>query len=485
MPESFLRTLLNAGVLASDAQTLDQNYSVEPEFLEGLETIARALALNEPLGLLKPVGEPWGTFHGYMIHASDMQQAFMNALGTLSPALQVAISGAVSTRMSQVQQFQQQFQVDGKKRRKTKEYIQVLTNLGYKFRYNMCTHNLEVNDRPITDPLAAEIRAKVRDVGVDQVNVVEDAYLAHAWQQRYHPIRDYLHNLKYLGKDTISELAGFFTDKDGVFPVFLKRFVVGAIARVFASEQNRMLVLNGRQGLGKDHFAKWLGSPMPEYVFEGHIDPDDKDSRLRLLSTWIWDVSELGSTTRRSDREALKAFLSTTTVRERRPYGHFDIQGPAISSFVGSINDEGGFLSDPTGHRRFMVVQLTDIDWAYTRVDVDQVWAQAYDLYFAGEPWTLQGDELAKANEINEQYQLHDMAEMAIIQYFKIDPSERSWFLSTLEIVQYLESKNIRFSNNRAASMEVSSALTKLGLEKYTKRVRGQLVRGWNGIAII
>lgn len=479
---SFLRDLLNAGVDGGDAQTLEAHYANEPEFLDGLETIARAMALNQPLGLLPPAGEPWCTFHGLMVHASDMQSAFMVGLGVLDSDLQLAISGAVTTRMGQIQQFQQAQAPTGKRRRSA-DYIQALKNLGYTFKYNMCTSTVEVGGTPLSDPVAAEIRGKLRDMGISEVGAAEDAYLANSWQNRYHPLREYLNGLKYEGQDAICDLSGHFQDSHGVFPIFLRRWLIGAVARVMARAQNRMLVLDGPQGLGKDYFAKWLCSPMPEYYHEGAINPEDKDCRIRLMSTWIWTVSELGATTRKNDREALKSFLTLETVRDRKAYGRFDIQGPALSSFIGTINNEGGFLSDPTGNRRFMTVKLTEIDWNYSKFEVDQVWAQAYDLYLSGEPWDLQPDEVRQANEINSVYQVDDLIEAAILKYFQVDPNQLNWWMSTVDIVERMELMGVKFGSPVSASMAIGRAMTAIGLQKSKKEnIHGQRVNGYLGL---
>ncbi|MFZ6028071.1 MAG: VapE domain-containing protein [Chloroflexota bacterium] len=483
---SFVRSLLNAGIDGHDAQVLEAHYANEPEFVEGLETIARAMALNQGVSLIPPSGEPWRTIHAQMLQGGDLQQEFFTVIAALAPELQTAISGAVSTRMSQLQQYAQQHQIPQGKKRKTQDYINTLNYLGYRFRYNLCTSNVEVNGKPISDPLAAAIRGKLRDNNIENITAAEDAYLANAWQNRYHPMRDYFASLTYQGNDAIGELAGYIQDAQNMFPVFLRRWLVGSVARVMSRAQNRMLVLDGRQGLGKDYLAGWLCSPMPEYFHEGAINPEDKDCRLRLMYTWIWTVSEVGATTRKNDREALKAFLTMETVRDRKPFGKFDIQGPAITSFIGTINNEGGFLSDPTGNRRFMVCKLLGIDWGYTQIDVDQVWAQAYDLYLTGEPWNLQASEAQAANEINESYQVDDLIEASILKYFRIDPNQRNWWLSTVDIAEHLESKGVKFGSPLSTGHAIGKAMTSIGLErKKDFNAKRQRVNGYVGICVI
>ena len=491
---TLLRSLLNAGVLANDAQVLEAAFANEPEqdFLAGLEQIARTLASGN-VTLMPPIGEPWYSIHAVMLQSGLAPDAALaQALGAWPPDVQAAIAGAVSLRMQDIQIWAQQQQSQGRKR-KTKDYINALAHLGYSFRYNLCTHHIEINGKPIDDLKAAEIRNRMRDFGFWELNVTEDAYSEAASNNRYHPIRDYLASLRFDGGDPIGELAGYCSDEHGVFATWLRRWLIGSCARVMAGEQNRMLVMDGYQGMGKDHFVRWLSSPNPEYYNEGPIMPDDKDHRLKLLSCWIWNVNELGSTTRRSDREALKAFLSIQTVRERKAYGRYDVQGVALSSFAGTVNNEGGILNDPTGHRRFMVVHLKTMDWNYTKLDVDQIWAQAYELYLSGEPWNLQGDELATANQINEQYQVTDIVEETIKEIFIVDPADTQSWMSTYEILELLKAESnfvagIRGGNLKPGSeidtRRLASALTKLGLTKTDPQMdqTGRRRRGYFGI---
>ena len=485
----LLKTLLDAGILSSDATLLQDSFgdSDPTEFLDGLEQAARALVTHTPPGLILPGAEPWHSITEHMRdHPGDLDQAFSDSLAQYTNAEQVAILGAITIRMRELQQWIEK-QDTGGKRRKWGQYIQLLDKLGYKFKYNLCTNDVEVNGSPISDGLAEVISMRARDMGVWEVNVLESAYKAHAWQNRYHPIRDYLQSLKYEGKDAIGELSNYFVDEHGIFATFLRKWLIGAVARAMSGAQNRVLVLDGAQGIGKSEFVKWLASPMPEYYFEGAVNPEDKDCRLRRMSIWIWEINEFGSTTRRADREALKAFLSTHIIRERKAYGKFDIQGNALSSFVGTANDEGGILADPTGSRRFMTVHLLSIDWqGYTRnIDVDQVWAQAYDLYVSGENWELENDDRRAAEDINAEYKVLDIVEETVRKFFEVDTNQTSWRMSSLEIMEVL--KDPLRGNLRAPSeineRRLSSAMVALGLGKPTvMRFGSKALRGYTGI---
>lgn len=363
---------------------------------------------------------------------------------------------------------------------KTADYIAALERLGYTFRMNICNDMIEVNQEPMSDPIRSKIRSQLRDVGYDRVNIAEDAWVACAFDNSYHPVRDYLAGLKWDGKDTMGELVSHIQDDRHFLPVFLRRWLIGAVARAFEpnSTQNRLLALDGDQGIGKSFFVRWLAAPIgrPETFIEGPINPDDKDSLIRLMSCWIWEVSEIGSTTRRADREALKYFLSIQRVTARKPYGHYDIVKPALSSFIGTVNSVGGFLNDPTGYRRFMSAKVSLIDWNYTSLDANQVWAQAKALYDQGEPWDLIGEELRMAKESNIRYEIDDPLEDLITKLYKITGNSLG-FVPTIRIIEDLHDCGWRIGKPRAESMAIAAAMKMLGVQKKpgTSKPRGYI----------
>jgi len=271
-----------------------------------------------------------------------------------------------------------------------------------------------------------------------------------------------------------------------VFGIYLRRWLIGAVARVYIKTQNPMLVMDGKQGIGKSYFARWLVNDLNNFN-EGMIQPDNKDDQVRLLTTWIWEVKELGATLRKSDMEALKSFLTLESVRVRKPYGHYDIIKQAITSFIGTINNIEGFLADPTGSRRFNISHILSIDWAYKdTIDRDQIWAEARAAYLSREPWMLTSDEQKIHAEVNEEYALTDPVEDALPVYFDIDPDHQDWWTPTSEIVRILENQYtgaaLRMGSSRATAMAVARALLKMGCQKGDKKTAKTTTRGYFGI---
>jgi hypothetical protein len=360
---------------------------------------------------------------------------------------------------------------------KSEQFIDALCALGYTFRLNDCTDAVQVNGEDITDCVRSEIRTQMRDHGYARhLAAIEDAYVTEAYHHPYHPVRDYLDALPYQGSGHIDALCAHIHDAHNIIDLYLKCWLIGAVAKAYSGAQNAMLVMDGKQGIGKSHLVEWL-CVLPGMYVDSFIDPSSNDHEILLISRWVWEVSELGATTRKADREALKAFISKQVVSIRKPYGHHPITKPALASFIGTINNESGILSDPTGNRRFNVCSLTEIDWSYQRnVDRAALWAEAVVRYRSGEPWQLTPAEAERAAAINAHFVIEDPVESYLTKFFTMTRSETD-FLSTADILGRLQDSGYR-ATTRALQMELSACMKRMGLDKA---MRGD-VRGYVGI---
>jgi predicted P-loop ATPase len=353
---------------------------------------------------------------------------------------------------------------------------------------NELDDSIETAGKILNDGLQAEIRCLMRDMKFKSMAAVTDAYTMNAYHNRYHPIKDFLNALAWDGADHIAALAKHFTCSDtpvvysngtttSVIHAFLKRWLVGAVGKVYEQAQNVTLTMAGPQGIGKSFVAKWLCSPMRDFFNEGQLDPDGKETDRRLATTWIWEIGELGATTRRSDVNALKNKLTQETVKFRVPYGHSDVIKPVLTSFIGTVNPDGrGFLVDKTGNRRFAVVNITAIDHGYSKaIDAAQIWAQAVALYRAGEPWRLTPEERATQEGINAEHTTEDALTMIMGALFHIDPTNDNWRMSPFDVAHTLLMNNYAKDIDKCAK-DASAWLRAHGHEKRGKPL------SWRGI---
>lgn len=354
--------------------------------------------------------------------------------------------------------------------------------------------------KPFTDADDATLRMRARDEGYAAERLLEalkDATLAIAARNRRHPLKELLSSLKWDGKDHIAHLSCYVTCgsepiayPDGSqrteFDAYIRRWLVGAVAKIFgdgdACRDNFVLVLAGDQGIGKSHFASWL-APSVDYFLERRLDPDDKDASLARARYAVWELGELGSVTKRADVEALKSHITATIVTERRPYGKFDIRKPAICSYIGSVNPDGaGYLADSTGNRRFAVVDVESIDWAYFE-DVSHagLWAQAVAMWRDNpKAYRFAKAENERRELVNSQNVIVDLTEDAIATFTGKSQGSR---VTALELRHHMRTyAGMSFANERSAGMSLSKACKKVhGISP--KRTNG--VNVYEGLTLV
>lgn len=361
-----------------------------------------------------------------------------------------------------------------------------IADLGYAFKLNLLAERIEHADgSALHDGEQATLIGRLVDLGLTNKQLMLDMILADAWEHRYNPLHDFFNHITWDGRDHIAELSYFFTDRhpaivypDGhtstVFAAWLRRWLIGAAGKAFDPIQNPMLVLAAEQGLGKSEFAKWLCSPLPSYFVESSINPENVDHQRWVTSNLIWEVGELGATTRKADVEALKAFITRHEHTYRVPYAKNEVHKAARASFIGTINpDNAGFLVDATGNRRFLTVEMTAIHWhGYLgKIDIRQVWAQAIALYRQdNNAWKLDETERALRDDINVEFDMEDPVRDVLLAQFDITPCEAMNpdalpFCSSTEIVQVV-GLHVRTNSTRSLQMDIGRAMKRLGAVK-------------------
>lgn len=372
--------------------------------------------------------------------------------------------------------------------RKYNDYKVQFNTLGYQFRFNQLNDAIECNGERITKPIEATIKSRMADRGFTNRFHIEEAWTRLAGANPYHPIKDYFEGLQWNGQDTFGQFMDAWDFEHRAFSrkAFWK-FFIGSVAKVFDYFQNFMLIVNGPQGCGKSHSMDWVSSPLSRYFIEGPLSPDSKDTQLRVTSTFLWEVGEFQSTTRKADQEALKNIITQKHMTVRRPYSKYDLEKPITASFVGTINENGsGFLTDTTGSRRFVVVQTHKIDWGFTKLDPNQIWAQVYAAYLAGESGKLDSQIVKQQYQINQSYQVESIAVQLLHKHYEVNPITLvdEW-IPVADIVTNLELQGLKIPQ-KLSQMEIAGELARLGCQKSTSNAttgNGRLTC-YNGIQV-
>lgn len=348
------------------------------------------------------------------------------------------------------------------------DYAAWLKHFGYNFKLNEITDQIENNGVPISDEQFSKIEWQLIERGCENERFARVAIQATAWDNKYNPIKEYLSRLAYDGGHYFDQLISCFDNPDHLFATYLRKWMLGAVAKVIQGSQNKMLVLDGPQGIGKSKFVEWLCSGLPSYFNDGSLDVESNDTRIRLTQKWIWEVGELGHTMRKADREALKNIITQSTMTFRRPYGHFDKTKQVLTSFVGTINNSGGFLDDPTGSRRFMVCDIQKIDWETytTELDVNKLWGEIYAAFLIGEDIEFTPTQFVQSEKNNQKYEITDPIELVLIDQFVIKPGDNTMWTSSANLMYAIQEKLGKGGSQKAFQMALAGTCKRLGLEK-------------------
>jgi putative DNA primase/helicase len=250
------------------------------------------------------------------------------------------------------------------------------------------------------------------------------------------PIKNWIQSKPWDGIDrkqqlfeTITVEAGDENYRNRALDVWLTQCVAaadnGEIGRTLNPRAVRkfeiVLILQGKQGARK---TSWIGSLLPDslrdYVKDGmHLDPTDKDTTKKCISTWLCELGEIDATFRRADIARLKAFMSNQVDEMRLPYDRTAMTFKRRTSFCASVNGEQ-FLTDATGSRRFVTIPALNCDDSHG-LDVQQIFAQYWNDYTDGAIWWTTNDFDEEVKARNEKHnEVSAIGEM-VAEYFNVN----------------------------------------------------------------
>ncbi len=234
-----------------------------------------------------------------------------------------------------------------------------------------------------------------RVYGLNHVGKTMDAFSVIVEQNRYNPVKDYLSGLVWDGIERLDTLLiDYFSSSDTEYTrAVTRKTMCAAVARIFnpGCKFDYMLLLIGKQGLGKSYFMKKLGG---KWYSDSLTTVVGKEAYEQLQGAWILEMGEL-SAAKKADIDALKHFISKQEDIFREAYGRRTAVFPRQCVFMGTTNDYE-CLRDKTGNRRFWPVNVGEGKQSlWNDFKVDQVWAEAVQGYKDGEELYLK-DMLAE-----------------------------------------------------------------------------------------
>jgi predicted P-loop ATPase len=242
----------------------------------------------------------------------------------------------------------------------------------------------------------------------------------------YHPIREFLDKLpKWDGVKRLETLfIDYFNANDEEYTRAVTRKVfIAAVARVIKPgiKFDWMLVLNGPPGIGKSTIIGRLASEW----FNDSLklsDTKDKTAAEKLQGYWILEIGELAGMSK-VEENILKNFLSSQNDIYRASFGKRATPHPRQCIFIGTTNEERGYLRDTTGNRRFWPLKVYGTEkkpWDMTEEEVMQIWAEAKVYFEANEDLQLSPELEKRANELQNEAMEFDERQGIIESYLEM-----------------------------------------------------------------
>ena len=188
------------------------------------------------------------------------------------------------------------------------------------------------------------------------------------------------------------------------------------------------------QGDGKTSFCRMILPKELNWGFLENLDVSEKRQTLQAMHHFLLiNLDEFNQISPKTQQGFLKNVIQLPNVKIKRPYGKHVEEFQRFASFIATTN-EFEVLSDPTGNRRFICVQLTaPVDTNY-KPNYEALYGQAYTLISKHkEQWWFTPEEVKAVMEHNHKYEQIPPAILYFKEYYDIvsDESEGEWLLTT------------------------------------------------------
>lgn len=242
--------------------------------------------------------------------------------------------------------------------------------------------------------------------GIVSSQKVDDALALEIEKKKFHPIVEYIKSLQWDGTPRVNTLLiDYFGAEDNAYTrAAIRKMLCAAVTRVFhpGTKFDTALILVGPQATYKSTFVKKLGK---NWFSDTFTTVQGKESFEQIQGAWLVEIAEL-SGLKKAEVETIKHYISKCEDSFRPAYGRTIETYKRQCVFFGTTNSKD-FLRDPTGNRRFLPIDVRpeyatkNVAQELTEEEVDQVWAEAYEMYKQGESLYMTGEEdmLAKIEQ--------------------------------------------------------------------------------------
>ena len=306
-----------------------------------------------------------------------------------------------------------------------------------------------VQKRMTLEVQLANIRVSIKDVR----NYLESDLLS-----TYNPVEDFLFKCagKWDGKDYIRALARTVPTDN---PYWEDWFYIWFLAMVnqWRSYSHRKYgnsvapLLISKQGYNKSTFCRSLVPPELQWGYNDNLVLSEKRQVLQAMcQALLLNLDEFNQISPQVQQGFLKNIIQLPSVKMKPPYGSHVQEFPRMASFIATSNMED-ILSDPSGNRRFLGVELTGPIDVSQLPNYEQLYAQALAALQAGEKTYFDAEQTKLIMASNRKFEVISPVDQYFNLYFDLtDDAKQGEYLTAAEIFQELKShigSSVKLSN--------------------------------------
>lgn len=361
--------------------------------------------------------------------------------------------------------------------------IELFLNENYVFRRNTLNGKVEYAVLPKADvfrPLTKEalnsivIRAKreqILEKGSPKTEITE--YVESEEVSEYNPAQAFLTTLpKWDGQNHIARIfgriPGISSEQLNYLTIWLRSAVAHWLQMDMLHGNECVPTFIGSQGCGKTTFVRRLLPPELREYYLDHLNLSNKfDKEMALTNNLIVNLDELEAIGVKQQSK-LKQTLSVSKVNGRPIFGRTQQDRPRFASFVATTNNPHP-LTDPTGSRRYICIQIPDGHLINNEGDIDylQLYAQVvYELQELKVPYWFSNDEVARIQQLNQDFmEQKDLGEMFVACFRHPEEGEVPKTMNCDQMIVVMQKSYPSLTNTIGNKVRLGKTIKALGFK--------------------
>lgn len=352
-------------------------------------------------------------------------------------------------------------------------YQILLHVFGHKVRYSEFEQKVFFNDHEIDDFEVSKFRRDCEQTLKNSVvkDSAQEGLFLEAKENSFDPLKEFFESLPKTAKT--NHLDSWFIDYCGaedtpINRVIGRKWLISAVARAYkpGTYVEGCLIFYGPQGKAKSDTFRTL-NPNTDWFTDTTVEIGNEQKCAQTYNgKFIIEFAELNNVGK-GDLEKVKSFLTSTHFNYIPKYSNNSMYIGKRMVYGGTTN-RVDILDDPSGNRRFWVVEIGNINIKKLQQIKNDLWTEANAAYLAQPDrtvedngklkhnWVLLDSEIEMLAQQNSKFTTFNELKWSIGAYLR---EERLDMIKEVDLTKHVKS-NI---NKLAHPKSISDCMTALG----------------------